>query len=272
MLLKVCAGFAKPTPIQAQCWPVILQGHDMVGVAETGSGKTLGFLLPAVKHALDSAGPEATREHYPRIMCLSPTRELAMQIQDVAKEVGKHCGLTALCCYGGSPKWKQKQALDKGVDIVIGTPGRTKDLLVNDRVLKLSRVSAMILDEADRMLDLGFEEDVRTIIGATPAATRQTLMFSATWPREVRELSTKYFRSPVRVTVGSDDLTANSRVQQIVEVVEERDRDGMLLKLLRKYHNRRNRVLVFGLYKKECARMEIMLNRAGWPAQVRCHW
>ena len=130
----------------------------------------------------------------------------------------------------------------------------------------------MILDEADRMLDLGFEEDVRTIIGATPAATRQTLMFSATWPREVRELATKYFRSPVRVTVGSDDLTVNTRVQQIVEVVEERDRDGMLLKLLRKYHNRRNRVLVFGLYKKECARMEIMLNRAGWQAQVRCHW
>ena len=141
-LMKVCADFAKPTPIQAQCWPVILQGHDMVGVAETGSGKTLGFLLPAVKHVLDAGGGRGSRDHYPRIMCLSPTRELAMQIQEVANDVGRHCGLTALCCYGGSPKWKQRQALNKGVDIVIGTPGRTKDLLINDQVLDLSRVSA----------------------------------------------------------------------------------------------------------------------------------
>ena len=179
-------------------------------------------------------------------------------------------------------KWGQKEALSKGVEVVVATPGRLIDLMqegiislaqvnllidiIKEFVLKylFLKVSYLVLDEADRMLDQGFERDIRQIVGETHKG-RQTALFSATWPDSVRELAHSFLTRPIKVTIGSEDLAAGTRITQIVEVVEDRAREGLLLKLLNKYHSsRKNRVLIFVLYKKEAARVEMNLKRSGW--------
>lgn len=265
-------GFQKPTPIQAQCWPIAFRKRDIVGVAETGSGKTLAFLVPALSTLVsrsDKASP-----FKPRMLVLSPTRELAMQIQDVAEDCCKKCGLASLCVYGGVPKYPQLASLKKGVDVVVATPGRLRDLVENSG-LNLSQVLFFVLDEADRMLDLGFMPEIRAIASHLPAKEkRQSLMYTATWPNAVRKLAEEFVNDPVKVTVGSDVLTANHRVTQHVEVLDDGfQKDQKLKNLLQKFcgnprkHRASNeRILVFVLYKKEASRVEMSLNRAGWDA------
>jgi len=274
--------FERPTAIQAQGWPCALSGRDLVGLAETGSGKTLSFTLPAIVHI--NAQPFLQPGDGPIVLILAPTRELAMQTHDSLEALGRSWGIASVAIYGGVSKDGQvrmlKQSLKKGKDglmtrIVVGTPGRILDLM-QDGALDLSGVDYMVLDEADRMLDKGFENDIRRIIGATkPMEQRQTMMFSATWPEAVRRLASTFQRDPVRVTVGSDDLTANSRVEQVVEVFDDnRSKDGRLSNHLRALLPKGkgkaaepgdiSRILVFALYKKEASRVEETLRRQGY--------
>ncbi|GKU95833.1 hypothetical protein SLEP1_g9142 [Rubroshorea leprosula] len=263
-VLDCCKSFKSPSPIQAHAWPFLLDGRDFIGIAKTGSGKTLAFGVPGIMHVLRNRKGKVSKGTYPRCLVLSPTRELAEQISNVLCDAGNSCGVKSVCLYGGTPKGPQISALKSGVDIVIGTPGRLKDL-INMEVCHLSEVSFVVLDEADRMLDMGFEEDVRSILGKTSSA-RQMVMFSATWPLEVHQLAQEYMDpDPVKVVIGSEDLAANHDVMQIVEVLDERSRNQRLIDLLKKYHeSKRNRVLVFVLYQAEADRVEIMLQRGGW--------
>ncbi|KAF2402262.1 DEAD-domain-containing protein [Trichodelitschia bisporula] len=261
------SGFSKPTPIQAAAWPYLLAGRDLVGVAETGSGKTLAFGLPAVRH-IQRLDAQAGKRKGVRAVVVSPTRELASQIAVQLGPLAEAAGLTVACVYGGVPKDPQIAALKRAA-IVVATPGRLNDL-VSDGSADLSSAAFVVLDEADRMLDKGFEQDIRKILGATgSAASRQTVMFTATWPPEVRALAASFMRDTVRVVVGDSpdgELRANTRIEQRVEVVEPRAKEGRLVELLhqlQKGAKKDDRVLVFCLYKKEAARVESTLQRRG---------
>merc|ERR1719244_1570001 len=213
-IMSVCKGFTTPTPIQSQCWPIIGSGRDIIGIAETGRGKTLAFSLPALAHMLyryDNPVPAIPKN--PIMLVLSPTRELAMQTQVVMEQAGGACYIRSVCCYGGVPKWEQKKALRWGVEVVVATPGRLKDL-VQMGCVSLAGVSYLVLDEADRMLDQGFEEDIKAIIKMTHPE-RQTCLFSATWPEAIRNLASEFLTDPIKVTIGSDDLSANKRIKQV---------------------------------------------------------
>ena len=256
-VLSACASFSKPTPIQAMCWPVIMAGRDVIGVAETGSGKTLAFFLPAMMHCATVA-PKGTKT--PRVLVLAPTRELAMQSETVCKSAGLKMGLESICVYGGVPKPPQKQALANGAQVVVATPGRLLDLC-QEGACSLGGTSYLVLDEADRMLDMGFEKDVRSIISMC-ATDRRTVMFTATWPESIRTLAAEFLKDPIRVNVGSENLSANHRVTQHVEVLEQPQKEARLPQLLQQYHSSRtNRVLVFALYKNEA--------RLAHPAECR---
>ena len=273
-VLECCAKFAKPTPIQAQCWPMLISQRDTIGVAETGSGKTIGFFLPVLDrlYAERSAGGAGRKGAGVRVLILAPTRELAMQTEEVCRAAGAACGVGSVCIYGGVPKGPQKQALRDGASVVVATPGRLLDLS-QEGAIDLGGVDYMVLDEADRMLDMGFEKDVRAIMAQTPS-TRRTVMFTATWPESIRSLAEEFLSDPVRVSIGSQELTANHRVTQTVEVVDQSQKEGRLPQLLKKYcvsggSNKTggdNRVLVFALYKKEAARVEQLLQRGGHKA------
>ncbi|KAL1709378.1 P-loop containing nucleoside triphosphate hydrolase protein [Schizophyllum commune] len=272
-------GFKEPTPIQACTWPPALEGRDVVGIAETGSGKTLAFGIPLLNRLITSRST-TTKSAPVTALVVAPTRELAIQTHDTLSALGQPFGIASVAVFGGVPKEPQVRMLrnaNKGKDgmttrVVVGTPGRILDLM-NDGACDLANVDYLVLDEADRMLDKGFENDIRNIISATkPLAERQTLMFSATWPDSVRKLASTFQNNPVRVTVGSDDLTANSRVEQVVEVLDDgRQKDSRLTALLRNANLKKvaagmdeSRVLVFALYKKECSRVEQNLRRQGF--------
>ena len=274
--------FTKPSPIQAQSWPILCGQRDMVGIAETGSGKTLAFALPALS---GMAKETKSGKRMPRMLVLSPTRELAMQSATVLDEFGAVVNLRSLTVYGGVPKHTQVSALKEGnVDCVVATPGRIKDL-INEKSCNLSQVQYLVLDEADRMLDMGFEEDVRYIISHCKHRERQTAMFSATWPAAIQNIALEYMNNPIRVYVGfesitgsnnsnndtfcgvDDSLSANKRVQQIVEVIDDRQRFARLREVLKQVHSgskKNDRVLVFALYKLEAERLEKDLKRDGW--------
>jgi len=267
-VLECCQGFEKPSPIQSHAWPFLLAGRDLIGIAATGSGKTLAFGIPAMKHVLDKAQKKG-QKNAPVCLVLAPTRELAQQIADVLEESGSACGVGVVCVYGGTPKGPQRAALKAGARVVVATPGRLQDLM-EEGVCSLEQVTYVVLDEADRMLDLGFEPAIRAILG-TCCKVRQTVMFSATWPQAVSKLAMEFMNEddPVKVMVGSQDLAANHDVTQIVEVIEDRARDARLETLLQKYHkSRTNRVLVFVLYKKEAVRVEAALQRRGWKVSA----
>lgn len=253
-------GFTTPTPVQAQCWPLVMSGRDVISIAETGSGKTLGFMLPAIVHVLD----QKQRQH-PAVLAIAPTRELALQIAEVVDEVGKHAGIASATVYGGASKWDQIKQIKQGVQILVATVGRLLDLAQNSpNDLSLAHVTMLILDEADRMLDMGFEPEIRKVV-AMLKPDRQTLMFSATWPEQVQKIGKQFLTDPAHMTIGSLDLTANKRIQQTVEIIkDERDKQFKLKGLLNKYHKKGNRVLVFALYKKEASRLELFLRKQGF--------
>lgn len=256
--------FSAPTPIQAATWPFLLAGRDMVGVAETGSGKTLAFGVPCVRNI--AALPKDKRKGIKAVI-VSPTRELAVQIYDQLVALATLVGLSVVCVYGGVPKDPQVAACRKA-HIVVATPGRLNDL-ISDGSADLSKAEYVVLDEADRMLDKGFEEAIRQIISQTPKK-RQTLMFTATWPPSVRDLASTFMSSPVRITIGdnqSGELRANVRIKQVVEVVDPRAKEQRLLQLLKQYQsgkNKEDRILVFCLYKKEAVRIENFIRMKGF--------
>ncbi|KAF8538340.1 P-loop containing nucleoside triphosphate hydrolase protein [Trichophaea hybrida] len=258
--------FKIPSPIQAATWPFTLAGHDCIGVAETGSGKTLAFSVPAMRHVLALAASTKKDKLGVRVVVISPTRELAMQIFEVLEKYSKDAGLRAVCLYGGVPKDEQRKRL-RNAQVIVATPGRLNDL-INEGAADLSKVSYLVLDEADRMLDKGFEEDIRRIISVCPSKeTRQTLMFTATWPQSVRELAITFMKKPVKITIGNrGDLRANVRIKQTVEVIDQRAKEQRLLQLIKQYQsgsNKDDRILVFCLYKKEASRVEGFLRSKG---------
>ncbi|KAI2778484.1 DEAD-domain-containing protein [Daldinia loculata] len=256
------ASFKAPTPIQAASWPFGLSGRDIVGVAETGSGKTIAFGLPLISAVLGMPKPKGSGNI--RAVVVSPTRELAMQTNEQLAKLGDLVGLKTVCIYGGASKDDQRVLLRKA-DVVVATPGRLKDFL-EEGSAKLDGAKFVVLDEADRMLDKGFEDDIKRIIGCTPRKEdRQTLMFTATWPQSVQALASTFMVSPVKIQIGgnaSGDLQANIRIEQRVEVIDPRGKETRLLQLL-KAQPRNERVLVFCLYKKEATRVEGFLQQRG---------
>lgn len=193
-----------------------LSGRDMVGVAQTGSGKTLAFLLPAVVHIV--AQPELKSGDGPIALICAPTRELAVQILEECDKFGRSSDIKSVCVYGGAPKHPQMNALRRGVEICICTPGRMIDMLENNAT-NLRRVTYLVLDEADRMLDMGFEPQIRKIVSQI-RPDRQTLLWSATWPKEVQTLARDFLQSDyIQVNVGSSELTANKSITQEIRIV-----------------------------------------------------
>ncbi|KAM0720449.1 hypothetical protein Q7P37_004585 [Cladosporium fusiforme] len=256
-------GFAKPTAIQSQGWPMALSGRDVVGVAETGSGKTLSYCLPAIVHI--NAQPLLAPGDGPIVLILAPTRELAVQIQEEVSKFGKSSRIRNTCVYGGVPKGQQIRDLAKGVEVCIATPGRLIDMLEMGKT-NLRRVTYLVLDEADRMLDMGFEPQIRKIIGQI-RPDRQTCMWSATWPKEVRQLAADYQSNWIQVTVGSMELSANHRITQQVEVVSEFEKRDKMLKHVEKImEDKNNKVLVFTGTKRVADDITRFLRQDGWPA------
>lgn len=244
-------NFEKASSIQAQGWPIALSGKNMVGIAQTGwvkpginnqfyriatfltitnfsSGKTLGFILPAIVHILNQ--PRANRTQGPTALVMAPTRELAQQIQEVANQFGVSSGVRNACLFGGSSKISQAQILSRGCQLVVGTPGRLIDF-VQTGELKLHQCSYLVLDEADRMLDMGFEPQIRQIIDQI-RPDRQTLMFSATWPKEVRHLAEDFLSDYVQVNVGSLELSANHNIKQVIKICTEATKDENLQEII----------------------------------------
>lgn len=215
--VKSC-GFQSPTPIQSQAWPVALTGRDVIGIAQTGSGKTCAYILPAIVHI--NAQPYLDRGDGPIVLVLAPTRELAVQIREECSKFGKSSRIKNTCVYGGAPKRQQAMDLERGVEIVIATPGRLIDFLESEKT-NLRRVTYLVLDEADRMLDMGFEPQLRKIVSQI-RPDRQTLMFTATWPKEVMNIAQEFLKEePVQVQIGSTELTANRNITQVVEICDE---------------------------------------------------
>ncbi|KAJ3409221.1 RNA-dependent ATPase [Chytridiales sp. JEL 0842] len=269
-LENALSQYPKPTFIQSVTWPPILKGRDLIGIAATGSGKTIAFGIPAllyIKNRLATANVSGNPKHRVQALIMAPTRELAVQIQKEMDKFAPFAGVTTICLYGGMPKHEQKKGLRAGPDVVIATPGRLIDF-IHEGECDVSDVGFFVLDEADRMLDLGFEPNIKEIAAAIKKKERQTVMFSATWPQSVVKLSQQYLANPVHVTVGSTDLTANINITQHVEVIDPKDKNTRLLALLRDYHkSRKNRVMVFALYKNEAARLEQFLVRQGYNAR-----
>jgi len=250
------AGFSSPTPIQAQSWPIAMQNQDIVAIAKTGSGKTLGYLLPAFIHLRRRCN---NTQMGPTVLVLAPTRELATQIQEEAIKFGRSSRISCTCLYGGAPKGPQLRDLERGVDIVVATPGRLNDILETKKV-NLKQISFLALDEADRMLDMGFEPQIRKIVNEIPRQ-RQTLMYTATWPKEVRKIAGDLLNNPVQVTIGTiDELAANNSITQYIEVVPPMEKQRRLEQILRGQEPG-SRVIIFCSTKRMCDNLARSLGR-----------
>ena len=246
-----CAGFTTPTPTQAQAWPIALAGRDIITVAKTGSGKTIGFLLPAY-HILLTQCRDRKRGP-PAILVLAPTRELACQIEEEAVKFGRTSNIRSACCYGGSSKELQIRKIRNGIEILIATPGRLNDLIEMRNTVVMSEIKFLVLDEADRMLDMGFgknglicvaymtihytcvsiEPQIRKIIDTIPKQ-RQSMMFTATWPREVQVLAREFLNNPVEIRFGEQNaLNANKAIVQTIRVMGENDKQEQLQLLMK---------------------------------------
>ncbi|CAM9838703.1 unnamed protein product, partial [Sphacelaria rigidula] len=210
-------GFEAPTPIQSQALPVVMSGRDMIGVAQTGSGKTLAFVWPALIHVMDQRVIVKGKEG-PIVVILAPTRELAGQIYSEANKFAKRYGCKVCAVYGGAGKWEMQKALKEGPEIVVATPGRMIEM-IKLKSTNMQRCTMMILDEADRMFDMGFEYQMRSIVQQT-RPDRQTLMFSATFKQRVQKLASDILDDPVHVHIGSHNLTANEDIHQVVHVLQ----------------------------------------------------
>jgi len=252
------AGFKAPSPIQQHSWPIAVTGRDMVGIAKTGSGKTLGFLMPAFAKCMQERLQGA-----PIILVMAPTRELACQIDADAKKFAGPAGVLTALAYGGAPKGPQLGDLRKRPHLLTGTPGRLNDFL-EGRMINLSTVRFLVLDEADRMLDMGFEPQIRKVIHNVPRQ-RQTMMFSATWPKEVRRLASEFMHDPLEVRIGNaDELQANKDIEQQVVVCQHaREKEDRLVQCIRA---EAGQVIIFTRTKRMCDQLSRSLSRMN----VRC--
>ncbi|KAG2295323.1 hypothetical protein Bca52824_041992 [Brassica carinata] len=257
------AGFSAPTPIQAQSWPIAMQGRDIVAIAKTGSGKTLGYLIPGFMHLQRIRNDSRMG---PTILVLSPTRELATQIQDEAVKFGRSSRISCTCLYGGAPKGPQLRDLERGADIVVATPGRLNDILEMRRI-SLRQVSYLVLDEADRMLDMGFEPQIRKIVKEIPTK-RQTLMYTATWPKGVRKIAADLLVNPAQVNIGNvDELVANKSITQHIEVVAPMEKQRRLEQILRSQEPG-SKVIIFCSTKRMCDQLTRNLTRQFGAAAI----
>ena len=250
-----------PTPIQARAIPELLAGRDMLGIAQTGTGKTAAFALPILHQLSRKRGNNGPRS--PRALILAPTRELAIQIGGEFRAYGKHLHLRQTVIFGGVSQKPQVDDLSRGVDIVIATPGRLLDLM-GQRRLGLEAVEFLVLDEADRMLDMGFVRDVRKIVSALPK-TRQSLLFSATMPVEIARLSGQILADPVRVEV-TPPATPVERVEQSVYHVDAAGKGALLASILG--DPALSRVLVFARTKHRANRVAKQLGKCGLAAEA----
>ncbi|VDM30940.1 unnamed protein product [Hydatigera taeniaeformis] len=257
------SGFEKPTPIQCQSLPVIMSGRDMIGIAKTGSGKTLAFLVPLARH-LEHQAPLEPGDG-PIALLLTPTRELALQIYKEAKRLGHTCGFRCVCVYGGTGISEQIADLKRGAEVIVCTPGRMIDMLAANggRVTNLRRTTYVVLDEADRMFDLGFEPQVMRIVDNC-RPDRQTVMFSATFPRQMEVLARKALTQPIEVQVGGRSVVCSDVTQKVAVLQTEEEKVMKLLELLGIYQEEGS-VLVF-VEKQESADelMRVLMNY-GYP-------
>ncbi|KAK1316230.1 DEAD-box ATP-dependent RNA helicase 14 [Acorus calamus] len=257
------AGFSAPTPIQAQSWPIALQSRDIVAIAKTGSGKTLGYLIPGFIHLKRVRN---NSQMGPTVLVLSPTRELATQIQEEAVKFGRSSRISCTCLYGGAPKGPQLRDLQRGVDVVVATPGRLNDFL-EARKVSLRQVSYLVLDEADRMLDMGFEPQIRKIVKEIPPR-RQTLMYTATWPKEVRKIAADLLIKPVQVNIGNiNELVANKAITQCIEVITPMEKQRRLEQILRS-QDPGSKIIVFCSTKRMCDQLARSLTRQFGAAAI----
>ncbi|XP_053395068.1 probable ATP-dependent RNA helicase DDX43 [Mercenaria mercenaria] len=233
--------FTKPSPIQSQAWPVLLRGKDLIGIAQTGTGKTLAFLLPAFIHIDGQPVPREERDG-PNVLVLSPTRELALQIEEEVKKFS-YMGIRSICVYGGGNRREQINMVTKGVEIIVATPGRLNDLVMNN-IINVKSVTYLVLDEADRMLDMGFEPEIKKIL-LDIRPDRQTVMTSATWPVDVQRIGERYLTNPIQVFVGSLDLAAVHSVTQRVEIVAEEDKKQRIVDFIHHEMSPEDKVIVF---------------------------
>ena len=245
------AGYTTPTPIQEQAIPVVLEGRDVLGIAQTGTGKTAAFVLPILERLT-----KGTSRHV-RALIIAPTRELAEQIHQACVSLGKNTKVRSVAIYGGVSKVPQIAALRRGAEIVVACPGRLLDHL-DERDIDLSHVEVLVLDEADRMCDMGFLPDVRRILSAVPAK-RQTLFFSATMPRDIRALADRILKDPVTVQVGV--IAPVKSVSHALYPVPDGLKTELLVKLLREIPS--ERVLVFTRTKHRAKSLALKLERTG---------
>jgi ATP-dependent RNA helicase RhlE len=255
-------GYTTPTPIQEQAIPAILQGRDLIGCAQTGTGKTAAFAIPLLqilhKEKLDEKGLRVIKA-----LILTPTRELAIQIGESLAAYGKYTGIKHTVIFGGVPQFPQTKALMSGVDILVATPGRLLDLM-NQKYVKLGHIKMFILDEADRMLDMGFSHDVKKIIARLPVV-RQTLLFSATMPPEIKKMVNTILSNPVKFEVTPVSSTVDT-IEQTVYFVDRKDKKSLLIQLLK--NKSIDSVLVFTRTKHGADKVVRDLAKVSIPAQA----
>ncbi|HEX8938828.1 MAG TPA: DEAD/DEAH box helicase [Candidatus Limnocylindrales bacterium] len=263
-LLRTVAeeGYLEPTPVQAEAIPLVLAGRDVLAGAQTGTGKTAAFVLPILERLRHHASTSFSPARHPvRVLILVPTRELAMQVDQSVRTYGRTVPLRSTVVYGGVPLEPQIKALRAGVEILVATPGRLLDL-VGQRAANLGQVEVLVLDEADRMLDMGFIPDIRRIVALLPER-RQNLLFSATFSDEIRRLAAEFLRLPATVQVTPRN-TAATNVEQLLYPVDRDRKEELLLHLLRQ--DRMEQVLVFTRTKLAASRLASYLDRRGVAA------
>ena len=255
-------GYTNPTPIQAQAIPIVLSGKDLMGGAQTGTGKTAAFTLPLLQRILPFASPSPSPARHPvRILMLAPTRELAIQVHESVKTYSKYVPIRSLCAYGGVDIKPQIEEIRAGIEVLVATPGRLLDL-VEQKCLIIGSVQALVLDEADRMLDMGFIHDIRRVLKLLPQK-RQNLLFSATFADEIRELATGLLNDPLSIEVAPRNSTAE-RIEQLVHPVDKANKPALLAHLVAK--NNWEQVLVFTRTKHIANRLAERLEREGIQA------
>lgn len=249
-------GYTQPTPIQAGIIPLMQEGHDVTGQAQTGTGKTAAFALPI----LNRIDPE---QFLPQALVVAPTRELALQVTEMILSLGQFMGVRVLTVYGGTSYTQQLNQLRRGVQVVVGTPGRILDLIKRGR-LDLTEVHTVVLDEADEMLSMGFVEDVELILAATPDE-RQTTLFSATLPPRIRELARRYLRNPKTVSIQSDQVTV-AATKQVVYYTNEHDKLAVLTRLFEMEDI--TSALIFTRTRVRTGELVNELNMRGYPSEA----
>ena len=261
------AGFELCTPIQADTLPIALKGHDVAGQAQTGTGKTAAFLIAAIQRVLTypSEASAGDQQKQPKIFILAPTRELAIQISNDAEVLARHTGLKIALAYGGTGYEQQRRTIEAGIDILIGTPGRIIDYF-KQGVFKLDQVQVAILDEADRMFDLGFIKDIRYLLRRLPAPEKRlNMLFSATLSQRVMELAYEHMNEPELIQVEPDKITAD-KVRQAIFFPSNEDKLPLLIGLIREMGA--GRIMVFVNMKREAEKVEDYLKVNGVDAQA----